>query len=95
MAALRSRVNRRLTALGKPLIVAIDDIDRLPPQDVREVLFLAKNNARFANLTYLLLMDRRLVATALGNGDLESGTELLDKIVDIPVSLEGVDRRMS
>lgn len=88
---LKSPVNDRLAALGQPLIVAIDDIDRVNPQSALDILLLAKNNARFTNLTYLLLMDHSLMASTLGNGDTARGKELLEKIVDIQVSLGTVE----
>ena len=84
---LKQRVSSRLTKLGEPILVAIDDIDRLPRRRAREILILAKENACFANLTYLLLMDRQTAIDALGDGDSQMGSQLLDKIVKVPISV--------
>jgi hypothetical protein len=78
-------------ALGKNVLVVVDDIDRLTPQEIRMVFQLVKANADFPNLVYLLLFQRNTIEKALGRvgepGEVD-GAEFLQKVVqagfDIP-----------
>lgn len=67
--------------LKRPLLVVIDDIDRLTTDEIREVFQLVKANADFPNLIYLLLFDREIVAGALSSIAGGRGHEFLDKII--------------
>jgi predicted KAP-like P-loop ATPase len=67
--------------LKRPLLVVIDDIDRLTTDEIREVFQLVKANADFPNLIYLLLFDREIVAGALNSIAGGRGHEFLDKII--------------
>ena len=80
-------------AIDAPLIVAIDDIDRVTSERAREIISLVHNNARFGNLTYVLLMDQQNVAGTVGMGDVDAGKEFLEKLVDVQVSLQDIHRK--
>lgn len=83
-----SDVKRLLAAdmakLKRPLLVVIDDIDRLTTDEIREVFQLVKANADFPNLIYLLMFDREIVAGALDSIAGGRGHEFLDKIIQVP-----------
>lgn len=92
LTAVRSRVNDRLSELDKPLIIAIDDIDRVRLEKGRDILDLIKNNARFSNLTYIILLDDRCASLILGEGDESRGADLLSKYFDISISLDSIEK---
>ena len=73
-----------LGQLPAPLLVVVDDIDRLTPQEQQVVFQLVKANADFPNLVYLLSFDR--VAGALSGLGLE-GDVYLGKIVQVGFNL--------
>jgi len=79
---------RELKALPQPVLVVIDDIDRLTPAEIRVLFQLIKANADFPNLTYLLLFQRDYVERAIGQELGADGREFLKKLVqagfDIP-----------
>jgi Cdc6-like AAA superfamily ATPase len=54
----RRRVKRTLRALPEPLIVVLDDIDRLPADKVREVFDLVEKTASLPKLIYVMSFDR-------------------------------------
>lgn len=64
----------------KPLVVIIDDIDRLTTQEIRELFQLVKSNADFPNTVYVLLFDRHVVAEALDETTGRRGHLFLEKI---------------
>jgi predicted KAP-like P-loop ATPase len=72
-----------LARLPQPLLVVIDDIDRLTTDEILQVFQLVKANADFPRLIYLLLFEREVVAKALNQISGGKGTEFLEKIVQV------------
>lgn len=77
----------RLRALSFPVIVCLDDIDRLPAADVRELAQLMAAQEPLPNLVCLLLFERRPVVEALGGTSDEAGTGFLQKVVQLEIEL--------
>lgn len=81
-----------LADLDKRLVVVIDDVDRLRPNEVLDIVRLVRLVGDFPNTLYLLAFDRRRVEECLGDGDLERGRAYLEKIVqvthDVPTARE-------
>ena len=72
-----------LADLGKRLIVVIDDVDRLRPEEVLDIVRLVRLVGDFPNALYLLAFDRARVEECLGEGDLARGRAYLEKIVQV------------
>ena len=68
-----------LSALAAPVVIVIDDLDRLAPNEIQLMFQLIKANADFPNVVYLVLFQRTTIEGALG----ERGREFLDKIVQV------------
>lgn len=86
LAALKRAITADLTALGHRFIVTVDDVDRLEPAEVIEVLRLVRSVADFPNIVYLLCYDVDRLAEAIENGaDIEDGKDYLEKIVQLTV----------
>jgi predicted KAP-like P-loop ATPase len=64
-------------------VVFIDDIDRLRPDEIGEVMRLVKLVGDLPNVVYVLAYDRRRVEDALGAGDLKQGRAYLEKVVQV------------
>lgn len=84
LAEIKRMLAADMAKLKRPLLVVIDDIDRLTTDEIREVFQLVKANADFPNLIYLLMFDREIVAGALNSVAGGRGREFLDKIVQVP-----------
>jgi len=87
----RREITRLLAEQDKRLLVIVDDLDRLPKSDIRELFKLVRLTADFPNTTYLLAFDRPRVEAALGETEGE-GRAYLEKILqvtfDVPVLRE-------
>ena len=83
---LRDKVVRELTRLEKPIVVILDDIDRLTGEEIRSIFKLVRLSASFPNVIYLLAFDRARVERALAE-DQVPGREYLEKILQIGVDL--------
>lgn len=80
----KRRLEEKLTESKQRILVVIDDIDRLTNEQIRDVFQLVKQVADFPNVTYILVMDRDIVASALNEIHNIDGNEYLEKIVQVP-----------
>jgi len=85
----RAVLEDRLRSLPRNILVVVDDIDRLEPEQIRTVIRHVKANANLPGLTYLLLYQREIVEKAFDGESPGEGRKFLEKIVqaafDVPV----------
>ncbi len=91
LARAKARLAELLRKLDRPVLVVIDDIDRLTAEEIRLVFQLVKANADFPNLVYLLIFDRIMVERALDQAG-HAGGDFLEKIVQIGFDVPQPDR---
>lgn len=82
----RAKVEKALTALAKPLVVILDDIDRLTTSEIRDIFKLVRLTANFANVIYILAFDRVRVESALAEQGIP-GRDYLEKILQVGIDL--------
>ena len=90
----REAIRSKLKELEEPIIVLIDDLDRLTKPEIREMFKLLRLTANFPNIAYIAAFDRRVAERAL-NGEGVSGRDYLEKIVQVPVELPSVPEQVS
>lgn len=88
---LKGNVEKGLKQLDKPILVVIDDIDRLEKEELFEVLRLIRNTGNFTNLIYLVAYDEKYVTQQLKHKDIYDGRLFLEKIFVTQVALPKVD----
>lgn len=77
-----------LIRLDCRIVVAIDDVDRLEPREVAELLRLVRSVADFPNVSYLLCYDGAALANAIEKAtDIENGRAYLQKIVQTEIAV--------
>jgi predicted KAP-like P-loop ATPase len=81
-----------LAQLPHPLLVVLDDADRLTPNELQQLFQLVKVNADFPNVVYLLILDRQIAAEHLGKVLSIDGNDYLEKIVQIPFDVPVLSR---
>lgn len=74
-------VQKAIEEIGKPIIVVIDDIDRLPPAEIRILIQVVKAIGDFTRVSYLLAFDPEPVAKSLDYNGTYNGQQYLEKIV--------------
>lgn len=79
----RDSLTKALAKLEKRIVVVLDDIDRLRPEEVRDIVRLVRLVGDFPNTLYVLAFDRQRVEECLGDGDLLRGRAYLEKIVQV------------
>ena len=87
---VREVLEGHLRELDRPLVVFVDDIDRLEPEQIRMLLRQVKANASLPNIVFVLLFQPSIVEAALdpvADGD---GRAFLEKIVQASFDLPAV-----
>lgn len=89
----KNEVIKALKKLERPIIVIVDDLDRLPVEEIRiMVQATIKAVADFPQITYLLAYDPNIIARALAENE-KSGLFYLEKIVQVAYPLPLLSRR--
>lgn len=88
-ASRRQKLESALRQLDKPLVVVLDDIDRLTTPEIRDIFKLIRLTASFPNVIYLAAFDRKRVEEALAEHGIP-GRDYLEKILQIAVDLPAV-----
>jgi hypothetical protein len=65
---IREDLEKRLRELDRPLVVFVDDIDRLEPDQIRMLLRQVKANANLPNIVFVLLFQSSIVERARSSG---------------------------
>ncbi|SPY99922.1 KAP P-loop domain protein [Pseudomonas luteola] len=88
---LKNQIKKLLAARDKPLLIVMDDIDRLTTPQLQMVFQLVKANLDFPNVVYLLLFQRDLVEAKLSDGR-QQGREYIEKIIQVPFDIPSISR---
>jgi len=88
----KAEVAGLLRQLKSPILVVIDDLDRLTSEEVRLVFQLIKANADFPNLVYLTLFQRDIVEENLQKATSGTGKDFLEKIVQVGFDVPQVEQ---
>ena len=78
----RDRIGEALKRQERPIIVVLDDLDRLTTGEIRDIFRLVRLTANFPNIVYVLAFDRHHVEEALSQDGM-AGREYLEKIVQV------------
>lgn len=83
---LKDQLTVSLRELGHRFIVTVDDVDRLEPSEIIEVLRLVRSVADFPNIIYVLCYDSDILAEGVQRGaNVPDGAAFLEKIVQLTV----------
>lgn len=90
LETLKKEINEVLSQLANPLIIFIDDIDRLDNSEIQQLFKILKLTADFNKLIYVLAFDDEMVAKSLsqvyGNSH-SDGLRFIEKIVQLPLRI--------
>lgn len=87
---VRAKLEARLRELERPLVVFVDDIDRLEPDQIRMLLRQVKANANLPNIVFVLLFQPSIVESALDPVADGNGRAFLEKVVQANFDLPAV-----
>ena len=85
----RQKLETALSKCEKPIVVVIDDVDRLMKAEIGEIFKLIRLTANFPNIIYIVAFDRARVENALDEQGI-SGRDYLEKILQVAYDLPEV-----
>lgn len=86
LSELKDQLVKALQDLEHRIIIAIDDVDRLEPGEVIEVLRLVRSVVDLPGVIYLLCYDSKILTHSIERATgVESGIDYLEKIVQLTV----------
>lgn len=83
-------LGKALAELGQPILLIVDDVDRLQPDELLALFKAVRVLGRLPNVHYLLAYDQQtlldvLSNTTLAKGDMPRALAFLEKIVTLPL----------
>lgn len=86
LSDLKDELGKSLRELGHRFVITIDDVDRLEPAEVIEILRLVRSVVDLPNVIYLLCYDSEILAHSIERAvGVKSGQSYLEKIVQLTV----------
>jgi predicted KAP-like P-loop ATPase len=86
LSELKDKLVKSLRDLGHRFVITIDDVDRLEPTEVIEILRLVRSVVDLPNVIYLLCYDSDILAHSIEKAaGIKSGQSYLEKIVQLTV----------
>ena len=89
----RAELEKALRKLKKPILVFLDDIDRLSTSEIRDIFKLVRLTASFPNIIYVLAFDRPRVEQALAEQGVP-GRAYLEKILQLAFDLPSIPEQV-
>jgi predicted KAP-like P-loop ATPase len=86
----KSEIGKLFQQLDRPILVILDDIDRLMESEIRLIFRLLKANADLPNVVYLLPFQRDIVEHALDVEGSTTGRSYLEKIVQVGFNIPAI-----
>ena len=83
----KKALSEKFSKLPKPVVVVIDDVDRLERDEVFEVLRLIRNTADLSNVIYMVAYDKEYVTSVLKEKEIKDAAAYLEKIFPLELSL--------
>lgn len=90
LGEMRHELTDLLLKRESPLIIVMDDLDRLTSSQLRMVFQLIKANLEFPNVVFLLLFQRDLVEDKMNDGA-QQGRDYLEKIIQVPFDIPRIE----
>ncbi|MEO7859030.1 MAG: P-loop NTPase fold protein [Nitrospirales bacterium] len=89
----REKLEEALCKIDHPIVIVLDDIDRLSSFEIREVFKLVRLTASFPNIVYVVAFDRARVEKALSDEGVP-GRDYLEKILQLAVDIPAIQTQV-
>ena len=90
LQGISKKINERLACLKQPIVIFIDDIDRLQAEEIFDLLKLIRNISNFNNTTFVVAFDQEYLQNILTIRN-RSNLNFIDKIFQVVFHLPQID----
>ncbi|MCB1706041.1 MAG: hypothetical protein KDI17_14350 [Halioglobus sp.] len=84
---IKQKIESQICHVGAPIVVVIDDIDRLSPEDTRTMFQIIKGVCNFRGINYMVAYDREQASKSLSYNGVYDGSRYIEKIIQIEIPL--------
>lgn len=88
----QERLENTLEKLALPIVVFIDDLDRLEAKEILEVLKIIRNTANFKNIRFVSAYDKEYIIKAIKVQNIHNAETYLEKFFQVEYVLPELDR---
>ncbi|MES2217437.1 MAG: P-loop NTPase fold protein [Pseudomonadota bacterium] len=89
---VKTELNNYLKQLKHKIIIIIDNISRLTPPEINQILQIVKSMGDYANTVYLLSFNKEQVINAINKTRDGEGAEFLEKLVQLPFEVPPINK---
>ena len=90
ISGVKKQVEDRIKE-GNAVVIFMDDLDRLGPDELYETLRLIRVTANFKNVIYIVAYDSLYVEELLKEKGINNGAAFIKKIINVEISLPGYE----
>ncbi|MBD80587.1 MAG: hypothetical protein CL840_16855 [Crocinitomicaceae bacterium] len=87
----KQQIDRILSSTANPLVIFIDDVDRLSKSEIQVLFKTLRLIASFKHVIYVIACDFNMVARSIKenyvDGSVEDGKSFVEKIIQIPIQI--------
>lgn len=93
VSELKTDIAKDLEQIDNPILIVLDDLDRLTPSQLMTITQLVKANSDFLNIIFLLLYSKSIVEEKLTDKN-QNGTAYMEKIIQVDFAVPKVDTNL-
>ena len=87
-------IKTKLQEIGQPVIVLIDDIDRLQSKELLRMLQVVRNMGDFPHINYVIAADKGVLISRLAEAEVAEPEEYLKKFFNLEISFPADDHQL-
>ena len=88
---IKDKIIQNLTELDFRIVVMIDDVDRLEPDEIRQIFQLVKLVANFPNIIYIIALDYKQTVSSM-LAQINNPQQYLEKIIQVPFNMPHISK---
>ncbi len=85
---IKTQIEKILWRINETIVITLDDIDRMEPEEIMIILKLVKLLSDFPKIIFILLLDEKRVSNIITTKYWESYNNYLQKIINFQIKLE-------
>lgn len=93
LTQVKNELNELLGKQKRKIIIIIDNISRLAPEEIKQIFQIVKSIGDYANTIYLLALDKKHIVNAINRKDGQGGEEYIEKIVQLPFEVPPISQQ--
>ena len=94
LSGSKEHLSQELKKLDRPLVVLIDDTDRLESDEMFEVLRLVRNTAKLPNVIYFVAFDKSYLVAQLAKKNIPDAAQYVEKIFPMEIAMPYAEKHL-